>query len=80
VVNAIRYTRQGEIRIKAESRGHHVAVSVSDTGEGIPLRILVPYLRQVCAGSRCGDWGRWARAGDIQTNCRGPWRPDQCPV
>ena len=40
VVNAIRYTRQGEIRISAESRGHYVAVSVSDTGEGIPLEYL----------------------------------------
>jgi PAS domain S-box-containing protein len=40
VVNAIRYTRQGEIRINAETRGHFVAVSVSDTGEGIPTEYL----------------------------------------
>jgi NtrC-family two-component system sensor histidine kinase KinB len=40
VVNAIRYTRQGEIRINAETRGHFVAVSVSDTGEGIPSEYL----------------------------------------
>ncbi len=40
VVNAIRYTRQGEIRINAEARGHYVAVSVSDTGEGIPPEYL----------------------------------------
>jgi PAS domain S-box-containing protein len=40
VVNAIRYTRQGEIRINAEMRGHYVAVSVSDTGEGIPPEYL----------------------------------------
>jgi PAS domain S-box-containing protein len=40
VVNAIRYTRQGEIKITAEQRGHHVAVSVSDTGEGIPSEYL----------------------------------------
>jgi PAS domain S-box-containing protein len=40
VVNAIRYTRQGEIRINAEPRGHYVAVSVSDTGEGIPADYL----------------------------------------
>ncbi|HBB95061.1 MAG TPA: hypothetical protein DC054_06695 [Blastocatellia bacterium] len=40
VVNAIRYTRQGEIRINAEARGHYVAVSVSDTGEGIPAEYL----------------------------------------
>ena len=40
VVNAIRYTRQGEIRISAEPRGHYVAVSVSDTGSGIPQEYL----------------------------------------
>ncbi|HWP53967.1 MAG TPA: ATP-binding protein [Pyrinomonadaceae bacterium] len=40
VVNAIRYTRQGEIKINADQRGHYVAVSVSDTGEGIPSEYL----------------------------------------
>jgi two-component system, NtrC family, sensor histidine kinase KinB len=40
VANAIRYTKQGEIRISAELRGHYVAVSVSDTGEGIPSEYL----------------------------------------
>jgi len=40
VVNAIRYTRQGEIRISAEPRGNYVAVSVSDTGAGIPQEYL----------------------------------------
>jgi PAS domain S-box-containing protein len=35
VVNAIRYTKQGEIRINAARRGRYVAVSVSDTGIGI---------------------------------------------
>jgi two-component system, NtrC family, sensor histidine kinase KinB len=40
VVNAIRYTRQGEIQISAELRGHYVAVAVSDTGEGIPPEYL----------------------------------------
>jgi len=40
VVNAVRYTKQGEIRITAEPRGHYVAVSVSDTGEGIPPEYL----------------------------------------
>ena len=40
VVNAIRYTKQGEIRISAEPRGHYVAVSVSDTGVGIPQEYL----------------------------------------
>jgi len=40
VVNAIRYTRQGEIRVSAEPRGHHVAISVSDTGSGIPQEYL----------------------------------------
>jgi PAS domain S-box-containing protein len=40
VVNAIRYTKQGEIRISAEPRGHYVAVSVSDTGGGIPAEYL----------------------------------------
>jgi PAS domain S-box-containing protein len=40
VVNAIRYTKQGEIRISAEPRGHYVAFSVSDTGGGIPQEYL----------------------------------------
>jgi NtrC-family two-component system sensor histidine kinase KinB len=40
VVNAIRYTKQGEIRVNAELRGHYVAVSVSDTGAGIQQEYL----------------------------------------
>lgn len=40
VVNAIRYTSQGEIRVKAELRGPYVAVSVADTGDGIPPEYL----------------------------------------
>ena len=40
VLNAIRYTKQGEIRIDAEPRGNHLAISVSDTGTGIPQEYL----------------------------------------
>ena len=40
VVNAIRYTKQGEITIGAGTRGNVVAVSVSDTGTGIPAEYL----------------------------------------
>ena len=40
VANAIRYTKHGEIRISAEPRGNSVAVSVSDTGTGIPQEYL----------------------------------------
>ena len=40
VVNAIRYTRHGEIKVSAEQRGNSVAVSVSDTGSGIPQEYL----------------------------------------
>lgn len=40
VVNAIRYTRQGEITIGADTRGNFIAVSVSDTGTGIPPEYL----------------------------------------
>jgi PAS domain S-box-containing protein len=40
VVNAIRYTKQGEIRIGVEDRANYVAVSVSDTGTGIPAEYL----------------------------------------
>lgn len=40
VVNAMRYTKHGEIKISAQSRGNSVAVSVSDTGSGIPQEYL----------------------------------------
>jgi NtrC-family two-component system sensor histidine kinase KinB len=40
VINAIRYTRNGEINISAERRDDYVAVSVSDTGSGIPSEYL----------------------------------------
>lgn len=40
VVNAIRHTKQGEIRIGAELRGNLVTISVSDTGAGIPPEYL----------------------------------------
>ena len=40
VGNAIRYTKQGEIKISALPRGNFVAVSVSDTGAGIPHEYL----------------------------------------
>ena len=40
VVNAIRSTRDGEIRIEAVPRGRYVNVSVSDTGTGIPAEYL----------------------------------------
>ena len=36
VLNAIRYTKHGEIGINAARRGRYVAISVSDTGIGIP--------------------------------------------
>ena len=40
VINAIRYTKRGEIKISAQPRGNSVAVSVSDTGSGIPAEYL----------------------------------------
>lgn len=40
VVNAVRYTKRGEIRISAERRGGCIAVSVCDTGVGIPEEYL----------------------------------------
>jgi signal transduction histidine kinase len=40
VVNAIRYTKEGEIGINAARRGRYVVVSVSDTGIGIPTEYL----------------------------------------
>ena len=40
VVNAIRYTRDGEISLEAAQRGRYVNVSVSDTGSGIPAEYL----------------------------------------
>jgi signal transduction histidine kinase len=40
VINALRYTKEGEIKITAEQRENYVAVSVSDTGSGIPVEYL----------------------------------------
>jgi NtrC-family two-component system sensor histidine kinase KinB len=40
VINAIRHTKQGEIRISAERRGDLTAISVADTGSGIPPEYL----------------------------------------
>ena len=40
VANAVRYTKQGEIRITAQPRGNFMAVSVTDTGTGIPSQHL----------------------------------------
>jgi signal transduction histidine kinase len=40
VVNAMRYTKRGEIKISMQPRGNAVAVSVSDTGSGIPHEYL----------------------------------------
>jgi NtrC-family two-component system sensor histidine kinase KinB len=40
LINAIRSTRQGEIRITAERRDHNIAVSVTDSGGGIPGEYL----------------------------------------
>jgi NtrC-family two-component system sensor histidine kinase KinB len=40
VINALRHTKNGEIKISAEERDDHVAISVSDTGTGIPTEYL----------------------------------------
>jgi PAS domain S-box-containing protein len=40
VINALRHTKQGGIRISAEHRDGNVAVSVCDTGSGIPTEYL----------------------------------------
>jgi two-component system, NtrC family, sensor histidine kinase KinB len=40
VTNALRHTKHGEIKISAEARDSHVAVSVCDTGSGIPTEYL----------------------------------------
>jgi len=40
VVNAIRSTRQGQIRITAERRDSNVAIAVTDSGSGIPPEYL----------------------------------------
>jgi len=40
VINALRHTERGEIKISAEQRDSNVAVSVCDTGSGIPGEYL----------------------------------------
>jgi signal transduction histidine kinase len=40
IINALRHTNDGEIKISAEGRDNHVAVSVCDTGSGIPAEYL----------------------------------------
>ncbi len=40
IINALRHTKNGEIKISAERRENHVSVSVRDTGSGIPSEYL----------------------------------------
>ena len=40
ITNALRHTKIGEIKVSAEQRENHVAVSVNDTGTGIPAEYL----------------------------------------
>ena len=40
VINALRHTKQGEIKISAEQRDSQIAISVCDTGSGIPSEYL----------------------------------------
>jgi len=40
IINALRHTKQGEIKISAEQRDSHIAISVCDTGSGIPTEYL----------------------------------------
>jgi NtrC-family two-component system sensor histidine kinase KinB len=40
IINALRHTKHGEIKISAEQRDSHLAVSVCDTGSGIPTEYL----------------------------------------
>lgn len=40
VSNALRHTKHGQIKISAEQRDSHIAVSVCDTGSGIPTAYL----------------------------------------
>jgi PAS domain S-box-containing protein len=40
VINALRHTKRGEIEISAERRNSDLAISVSDTGTGIPAEYL----------------------------------------
>lgn len=40
VINALRHTKDGEIKISAGERDNHVAVSICDTGSGIPTEYL----------------------------------------
>jgi two-component system, NtrC family, sensor histidine kinase KinB len=40
VINALRHTKHGQIKINAEQRDGNVAVSICDTGSGIPAEYL----------------------------------------
>src|SRR5689334_16749773 len=40
LINALRHTKNGEITISAEQRDNHVAISIADTGSGIPTEYL----------------------------------------
>jgi signal transduction histidine kinase len=40
IVNAMRHTKHGEIKISVQLCGNSIAVSISDTGSGIPPEYL----------------------------------------
>ncbi len=71
LANALRYTREGAIRIEALRDGHNLKISVADTGPGIPQRQQAEIFNEfVRFDMEEGDRGLGLGLSIVQRLCR----------
>jgi GAF domain-containing protein len=78
VGNAIKFTDAGEVRITARTADGHFAITVADTGPGIPHETPGTHLRTVPPGRQLQHQGQgrhWVGAGHRQTDRGNARRP-----